>query len=111
MKHFNTITQLSQESIVFKQAQLVNQRLLGQFTKMAEDCLYALRKKGNVLSAGNGGSFADAQHLSAEFTARFCFDRAPPASISLGTNNSGISAISNGYGFEQVFASGLKGIA
>ena len=39
------------------------------------------------------------------------FDRAPLASIALGTNNSAISAIGNDYGYEQVFARGLQGIA
>lgn len=66
---------------------------------------------GKIIFAGNGGSFADAQHLSAEFTSRFMFDRAPLASIALVTNNSAISAIGNYYGCEQVFARWLQGIA
>jgi D-sedoheptulose 7-phosphate isomerase len=64
-----------------------------------------------VIFAGNGGSFADAQHLSAEFTSRFLFDRAPLPSLALGTNNSAISAIGNDYGYEQVFARELQAIA
>ena len=78
---------------------------------MANICLSALREGGKIIFAGNGGSFADAQHLSAEFTSRFLIDRAPLASLALGTNNSAISAIGNDYGYEQVFARELSGIA
>jgi len=49
-------------------------------------------------------TFADAQHLSAEFMSRFLFDWASLPSLALGTNNSALSEIGNEYGFEQVFA-------
>ena len=75
--------------------------LLSQIAQLAEDCLNALRQGGKVIFAGNGGSFADAQHLSAEFTSHFLFDRAPLQSLALGINNSALSAIGNDYGFEQ----------
>ncbi|MEL0161140.1 MAG: SIS domain-containing protein, partial [Deltaproteobacteria bacterium] len=106
-----TITQRIQESIAVKQALLEDHALLSQVAQLAEDCLNALRQGGKVIFAGNGGSFADAQHLSAEFTSRFLFDRAPLPSLALGTNNSALSAIGNDYGFEQVFARELRGIA
>ena len=75
-----------------------------------EDCLASLRAGGKIIFAGNGGSFADAQHLSAEFTSRLMLDRAPHASIALGTNNSALSAVGNDYGYDQVFARELMGI-
>ena len=106
-----TITQRIQESIAVKQALLEDHALLSQIEQLAEDCLGALRQGGKVIFAGNGGSFADAQHLSAEFTSRFLFDRAPLPSLALGTNNSALSAIGNDYGFEQVYARELRGIA
>jgi len=98
-------------SILVKQAVLRDQALLGQVERLARACLQSLKAGGKVLFAGNGGSFADAQHLSAEFTSRFLFDRAPLASLALGTNNSAISAIGNDYGYEQVFARELEAIA
>jgi D-sedoheptulose 7-phosphate isomerase len=98
-------------SILVKQAVLLDQALLGQVERLAHACLQSLKAGGKVIFAGNGGSFADAQHLSAEFTSRFLFDRAPLASLALGTNNSAISAIGNDYGYEQVFARELKAIA
>ncbi|MBF0211942.1 MAG: D-sedoheptulose 7-phosphate isomerase [Magnetococcales bacterium] len=98
-------------SIAVKQAVLNDSRLIGQIGDLAQRCLDSLRQGGKVLFAGNGGSFADAQHLSAEFTSRFMFDRAPLASLALGTNSSAISAIGNDYGYDQVFARELEGIA
>ena len=64
-----------------------------------------------VIFAGNGGSFADVQHLSAEFISRFLFDRAPLPSLALGTNNSAISVIGNDYGYDKVFDRELEAIA
>jgi D-sedoheptulose 7-phosphate isomerase len=98
-------------SIGIKQRLLGDGALLGQLEQLTQACLKSLRQGGKVIFAGNGGSFADAQHLSAEFTSRFMFDRAPLASIALGTNNSAISAIGNDYGYEQVFARELEAIA
>ena len=98
-------------SVAVKVALLADDGLLKQIHQLAQTCLDALRYGGKIIFAGNGGSFADAQHLSAEFTSRFLFDRAPLASIALATNNSSISAIGNDYGYEQVFARELQAIA
>ena len=98
-------------SIEAKQALLADAGLIGQIGVLAGDCLAVLRASGKIIFAGNGGSFADAQHLSAEFTSRFRFDRAPLASVALGTNSSAMSAIGNDYGYEQVFARELEAIA
>ncbi len=98
-------------SIAVKQAILVDEKLIGQIEKLASYCLQCLQAGGKIIFAGNGGSFADAQHLSAEFVSRFMFDRAPLASLVLGANNSAISAIGNDYGYEQVFARELQGLA
>ena len=98
-------------SIAVKQALLANSALQGQVQQLAENCLASLKAGGKVIFAGNGGSFADAQHLSAELTSRFLFDRAPLASIVLAANNSAISAIGNDYGYEFVFARELEALA
>lgn len=98
-------------SIAVKQAVLNDQKIIKQIETLASLCLLSLRAGGKIIFAGNGGSFADAQHLSAEFTSRFLFDRAPLASVALATNNSAISAIGNDYGYEQVFARELQAIA
>ena len=82
-------------SILVKQTVPLDHALLAQVERLARACLLSLRTVGNVIFAGYGGSFADAQHSSAEFTSRFLFDRAPLASLALGTNNSAICAIGN----------------
>ncbi len=97
-------------SIAVKQAILADEKLIHQIEKLAAESVQCLRSGGKVIFAGNGGSFADAQHLSAEFISRFMFDRAPLASLVLGANNSAISAIGNDYGYEQVFARELQGV-
>lgn len=105
------ITKEIHASITVKQAILADEKLMSQIDNLAQSCVSCLKSGGKVIFAGNGGSFADAQHLSAEFTSRFMFDRAPMASLVLGANNSAISAIGNDYGYEQVFSRELKGIA
>jgi D-sedoheptulose 7-phosphate isomerase len=98
-------------SIAVKRAVLGDATLIGQIEALAVTCVSSLKAGGKIIFAGNGGSFADAQHLSAEFISRFMFDRAPLASLVLGANNSAISAIGNDYGYEQVFARELSGVA
>jgi D-sedoheptulose 7-phosphate isomerase len=84
--------------------------LIARIATLAEECAAALRLGGKIMFCGNGGSFADAQHLSAEFTSRFLFDRAPLASLVLGANSSAMSAIGNDYGYDQVFSREVKAI-
>ena len=59
---------------------------------------------GKVLSFGNGGSAADAQHLAAELVGRFERDRAAIPAVALTTDAFALTAIANDYGFERVFA-------
>jgi D-sedoheptulose 7-phosphate isomerase len=98
-------------SIEVKRALLNDHATLARMAELANQCLGALRGGGKIIFAGNGGSFADAQHLSAEFVSRFMFDRAPLASVALGTNSSAMSAIGNDYGYDQVFAREMSAIA
>jgi len=98
-------------SIAIKQVILADAKLIAQVEKLAANCVECLSSGGKIIFAGNGGSFSDAQHLSAEFISRFMFDRAPLPSLVLGANNSAISAIANDYGYEQVFARELQGVA
>jgi len=102
-----------EDSIAAKQKLMLDHSLVAQLAKLAQHCHDSLRAGGKVIFAGNGGSFADAQHLSAEFVSRFNFDRAPLASLALATNSSAISAIGNdyGYGYDQVFSRELEAVA
>ena len=100
-----------QASIDTKEKLLNDDALLKQVSTLAERCTAALRAGGKIIFCGNGGSFADAQHLSAEFTSRFLFDRPGLPSLALGTNSSAMTAIGNDYGYENVFAREIEAIA
>ena len=60
---------------------------------------------------GNGGSAADAQHLAAEFLGRFQLERRALPAMALTANSSTVTAIGNDYGFEEIFARQLRGLA
>jgi D-sedoheptulose 7-phosphate isomerase len=64
----------------------------------------SFKSGGKLLLFGNGGSAADAQHIAAEFVCRFARDRNPLPAIALTTDASILTAVSNDYGFEHVFA-------
>lgn len=85
------IKQEIQDSILVKQKILNDDRLIKQIEDIAIICLNSLKNGGKIILAGNGGSFADAQHISAEFTSRYMFDRDSLSSICLGTNGSAIN--------------------
>lgn len=82
-----------------------------QIAELAKKCLQALKTDGKIIFAGNGGSFADSQHLAAELVSRLQFDRAPLPSVALGTNSSSTTAIGNDYGYEFIFSRELQVIA
>lgn len=63
-----------------------------------------LREGRKILLFGNGGSAADSQHIAAELVSRFRRERAALPAIALTTDTSILTAISNDYGFEEVFA-------
>jgi D-sedoheptulose 7-phosphate isomerase len=100
-----------QSSVIVHQAMLMDDLLQMQLTEFAGWCLDALLRGGKILFAGNGGSFADSQHLAAEFISRLQFDRAPLPAIALATNSSSTSAIGNDYGYDQVFTRELRALA
>lgn len=64
----------------------------------------AFRGGHKLLAFGNGGSAADAQHLTAELTGRFASERPGLSALALTTNSSDLTALGNDYGFEQVFS-------
>jgi type III pantothenate kinase len=59
---------------------------------------------GRLLAAGNGGSAAEAEHLTGELVGRFLDDRRPLSAVSLGSDVASLTAILNDYGPEEVFA-------
>jgi D-sedoheptulose 7-phosphate isomerase len=78
--------------------------------KIADALTAALKAGGKVMLCGNGGSAADAQHIAAELMGRYESEREPLAAVALTTDSSALTAISNDYGFEQVFARQVRGL-
>ncbi len=74
---------------------------LAELVGLAARCIEA---GGKILLFGNGGSASDAQHIAAELSVRLRDDRAPIAGLALTTDTSILTAASNDYGFECVFA-------
>ena len=99
----NIIRNSFNESINLK-TKIINSSLIDQIEKVGLLLINLLKSGGKVFFAGNGGSFADSQHLTAEFISRFLFDRSALPAIALGTNSSNLSAIGNDYDFENIFS-------
>lgn len=71
----------------------------------------ALAVGNKVLVCGNGGSAADAQHFAAELVGRYERPRRSFPAIAMTTDTSAITAISNDYGYEEVFSRQVAGLA
>jgi D-sedoheptulose 7-phosphate isomerase len=71
----------------------------------------ALAQGHKVLLCGNGGSAADAQHIAAELVGKYELDRRAWPSIALTTDSSALTALSNDFGYEEVFARQIQGLA
>ncbi|MDD3637261.1 MAG: D-sedoheptulose 7-phosphate isomerase [Bacteroidales bacterium] len=67
-------------------------------------CVASLKNGGKVLFCGNGGSAADAQHLAAELSGRYYYDRPPLYAEALHVNTSYLTAVANDYNFETVYS-------
>jgi D-sedoheptulose 7-phosphate isomerase len=67
-----------------------------------------LMSGGRLLACGNGGSAAEAQHLTAEIVGRFREERTPLSAIALHADTSALTAIANDYGEEEMFARGVR---
>ncbi len=103
------IKETIQESIEIKNALLYDSVFVAKIGQIIEVILYSLRHGGKIFFCGNGGSAADAQHLAAELSGRFYFDRPPLAAEALHCNSSFVTAIGNDYGFEHIYARLIKG--
>ena len=76
--------------------------------RMARALIEAFRRGNKLLSFGNGGSACDAQNFADELVGRYARNRPPLPALALTTNTSDLTAISNDFGFEEVFARQLQ---
>jgi D-sedoheptulose 7-phosphate isomerase len=98
-----------EESIKVKQSILIDNSLVKIIENSAEEMITSLKNGGKVLFCGNGGSAADAQHLAAELSGRFYYDREPLDSEALHVNSSYITAVANDYSYDEIYARLIKG--
>lgn len=76
----------------------------GRLAAWGVELAQRLLRGQRLLAAGNGGSAAEAQHLTAELVGRFDGERVPFSAISLHSESSAMTAIANDYGYDDVFA-------
>ncbi len=102
------IKEAIQQSIDVKQKILSDNQLIELIEKVTDICVTSLQNGGKILFCGNGGSAADAQHLAAELSGRFYFDREPLNAEALHVNTSFLTAVANDYSFDEVFSRSVK---
>jgi D-sedoheptulose 7-phosphate isomerase len=96
-----------EDSIATKQAALDLAPTIVAAAAMMTRCLL---EDGKVLSCGNGGSAADAQHFSSELLNRFELERPGLPAVALTTDSSTITSIANDYAFVEVFAKQVRAL-
>lgn len=98
------------QSIETKQAILNNEKLLDDIKLISETIVKSLKNEKKILFIGNGGSASDCDHLATEFVSKFYKERHAFNAISLASNNSLITALSNDFGYDKVFTRQIEAI-
>lgn len=98
------IKNIIKESIGVKELILSDETLISNIEKAAQIIIDCYRNGGKVLFCGNGGSAADAQHLAAELSGRFYYDRPALEAEALHVNTSYLTAVGNDYSFDLIYS-------
>jgi D-sedoheptulose 7-phosphate isomerase len=98
------LAQIIRDSVAVKESLLADAEQLSTIEEVAGVLADAFLSGNKALFCGNGGSAADAQHLAAEFSGRFLFDRDPLPAEALHANTSFLTAVANDYSYDEVFA-------
>ena len=96
------------DSIDVKKRIIENKTLLETILKIAKEIILAFNNDKKVLFCGNGGSAADAQHIAAELSGKFYFDREPLFAEALHVNTSYLTAVANDYSYDEIYSRLLK---
>ncbi|VAW99224.1 Phosphoheptose isomerase [hydrothermal vent metagenome] len=102
------ISNLFEDSINTKKASIT--ALTPPISKATKLMAKAIDNGNKIMSCGNGGSAADAQHFSAELICRFEMERQELPALALTTDTSAITAISNDYSFDKIFSKQILGL-
>ena len=104
------IKEIFRESADIKIAMASDEIFIKQMEGAIKTITSCYHNNGAVYFCGNGGSAADAQHLAAELSGRFYFDRPPLAAEALHVNTSYLTAVANDYSYNEIYARMIKGI-
>ena len=102
------IKQVIEESVSLKTLLLKDEAFLKEIEKVKDVMVKALKDGKKILWCGNGGSAADSQHLAAEFSGRFYYDRPPLRSEALHVNTSYLTAVANDYSYDVIYSRMVK---
>ncbi len=108
MDLIDRINQQFQDSIHTLQQSL--EVLAPDIARAARDMTHCLINDGKILSCGNGGSAADAQHFCSELLNRFERERPGLPAVALTTDSSTLTSIANDYDFSEVFAKPVRAL-
>jgi D-sedoheptulose 7-phosphate isomerase len=100
-----------EESIEIRKKLLEDSSLEKNLFEICDLIINCYRNGNKIYFCGNGGSFADAQHLSAELNGRFYFDRNPLEVVLLASNVSYLTAVANDYSYDDIFIREFKSSA
>ncbi len=102
------IERIFADSIAVKQQSV--SLLNGEIALAGQLCTQCIVQGGKIMSCGNGGSAADAQHFSAELLNRFEMERPALPGLALTTDSSTLTSIANDYQYADVFAKQIRGL-
>lgn len=100
----NFIKNYIEESVTVKNKIFEDESIIKVIENSANAIINAYKNGKKVLTAGNGGSAADAQHIAAEFVSKFLTERKALSAIALSTNTSILTSVGNDYDHSLVFA-------
>lgn len=108
MTSLERIQQAMRESMQVKEATLADQTLLATLEQLVNQLSQAFKEGRKALFCGNGGSAADAQHIAAELSGRFYYDRPPLFAEALHVNGSFVTAVANDYSYDAVYSRAVE---
>lgn len=103
------IKQIISSSISLKEQVLQSASIIESTYDISSMLSTAFRSGKKLLICGNGGSAADAQHIAAEFSGRFYYDRPPLNAEALHVNTSYLTAVANDYSYNEIYSRMVKG--
>ena len=92
------------ESIATKSRLLEDRKVIQKIEQAVQLCIDGFKNGKRMYLCGNGGSAADAQHIAAELSGRFNYDRKPLPAEALHVNTSFLTAVANDYDYSQTYS-------